>query len=376
MLLWRLWMAKKNLLLEKMKKDKAFADILRTENVKPEWLSTNCISINLLLSGKIKGGIKKGAISQICADSGWGKSMIGYAVLKSAYDSGMSCFIIDTENATNTDVLTALGIDMSQVGVYETNKIPELKQILAKLSKGLSKAEAREVFVLFDSWGPIVEQQILEKAEEGSSAVNMSSAKFKNELANVLLSCGFTTLVMNHVYESLQMYGDKFNIPGGKRLFFNSDAIVLGTSAAKFRDKDREILGKIVTAHVAKGRAAKEYVKTKYLILHEGGINPFYGLLDEALESGVVFKPKNGSYARIDFDVNKETGEVEKSWKEADLYCAKFWIPLYKSEKFIKYVESKFSFEDNILINSMTDVMRLIEEEDDDEDVVVIEKEK
>ena len=37
MLLWRLWMAKKNLLLEKMKKDKAFADILRTENVKPEW---------------------------------------------------------------------------------------------------------------------------------------------------------------------------------------------------------------------------------------------------------------------------------------------------------------------------------------------------
>lgn len=374
MLLWRLWMAKKNLLLEKMKKDKAFADILRTENVKPEWLSTNCISINLLLSGKIKGGIKKGAISQICADSGWGKSMIGYAVLKSAYDSGMSCFIIDTENATNTDVLTALGIDMSQVGVYETNKIPELKQILAKLSKGLSKAEAREVFVLFDSWGPIVEQQILEKAEEGSSAVNMSSAKFKNELANVLLSCGFTTLVMNHVYESLQMYGDKFNIPGGKRLFFNSDAIVLGTSAAKSRDKDREILGKIVTAHVAKGRAAKEYVKTKYLILHEGGINPFYGLLDEALESGVVFKPKNGSYARIDFDVNKETGEVEKSWKEADLYCAKFWIPLYKSEKFIKYVESKFSFEDNVLINSMTDVMRLIEEEDDDEDVVVIEE--
>ena len=47
---------------------------------------------------RFKDGIKKGCISQICADSGWGKSMIGYSVLKSAFDSGMDCFIIDTEN--------------------------------------------------------------------------------------------------------------------------------------------------------------------------------------------------------------------------------------------------------------------------------------
>ena len=41
----------------------------------------------------------------IAAESSWGKSMIGYSVLKSAYDSGMDCFIVDTENATNYDVL-------------------------------------------------------------------------------------------------------------------------------------------------------------------------------------------------------------------------------------------------------------------------------
>ena len=84
---------------------------------------------------RLKAGIKKGCISQICADSGWGKSMIGYSVLKSAYDSGMDCFIIDTENATNFDVLTSLGVNMDEVGVFKTNRIPELKQILAKLSK-------------------------------------------------------------------------------------------------------------------------------------------------------------------------------------------------------------------------------------------------
>ena len=64
-----------NKLLAKMMKEKAFADMLRTEQKPIEWLSTNCISVNLLLSGKIKGGIKKGSISMIAAGSGWGKSM-------------------------------------------------------------------------------------------------------------------------------------------------------------------------------------------------------------------------------------------------------------------------------------------------------------
>ena len=309
---------------------------------------------------RLKAGIKKGCISQICADSGWGKSMIGYSVLKSAYDSGMDCFIIDTENATNFDVLTSLGVNMDEVGVFKTNRIPELKQILAKLSKGLTREEARNVFVLFDSWGPIVEEQVMEKAEEASSAVNMSSAKFKNELANVLLACNFTTLVLNHVYASLQMYGDKFEIPGGKRLFFNSDAIMLASSAAKDKDKEGNILGKVITAGVKKGRAAKEFVKTKYLILHNGGVSPYYGLLEEAVDCGEVYKPKPGYYSRTNFDVDKATGEATKMWREEELYCPEFWIPIYQTENFRHYVEAKFAFEDQELITSSQNVLDMI----------------
>lgn len=296
----------------------------------------------------------------VCADSGWGKSMIGYSVLKSAFDSGMDCFIIDTENATNYDVLTSLGVNMDEVGVFKTNRIPELKQILAKLGKGLTREEARNVFVLFDSWGPIVEEQVMEKAEEASSAVNMSSSKFKNELANVLLACNFTVLVLNHVYASLQQYGEAFAIPGGKRIFFNSDAIMLASSAAKDKDKEGNILGKVITASVKKGRSAKEFVKTKYLILHNGGVSPYYGLLDEAMACGEVYKPKPGYYSRTNFDVDKSTGEVTKMWREEDLYCPQFWIDIYKTETFRHYVEAKFAFEDQELITSNQNVMDMI----------------
>ena len=346
-----------NKLIAKFKKEKVFADILAADNTVDEYLSTNCAPVNLLFSGKILGGIKKGKMSTICADSGWGKSLIGLNCLAVAYKSGMSCVVIDTENAFNTELAASLGVDLDDILIFKTSRIPEIKQIYGRINHGLTRAESREIFVLFDSWGPIVEEQVMEKAEEASSAVNMSSAKFKNELANIINACGNTSLIVNHVYESLQMYGDKFAVPGGKRLFFNSDAIVLASSAAKAKDKEGNIYGKVITAGVKKGRAAKEFSKTKFLIEHSGGINPYFGLLDDAVESGAVIKVKQGVsvvYQRPDIDA------AEQVWREADLYCAAFWIPLYKNEQFNHYVERKYAFEDTQLVSSVENIMDLM----------------
>ena len=347
-------------LVASLKKNKALAELVASEVVKDEFVSTNCIPVNLLLSGKIKGGIKKGKISQICADSGWGKSMIGLNVLKAAQQQGFDCVVIDTEKAFNRDLAANLGINVDDIAIFESSLVPELKQIIANINNDLSRAEQHNVFILLDSWGPIVEQQVLDKAAEASTAVNMSGAKFKNELATVLSCYANTVLVLNHVYATLQQYGDAFAIPGGKKLYFLSDAIMMASSAAKAKDKDGAIYGKIITASVKKGRAAKEFAKTKFLIEHSGGINPYYGLLDDSIAAGVVFKPKAGRYSRTDYDVDQTTGEVTRQWKEDELYCAKFWIPLYKDEKFNKYVEQKFAFADEELISATQDVIAMI----------------
>ena len=364
-------------LVASLKKNKALAELVASEVVKDEFVSTNCIPVNLLLSGKIKGGIKKGKISQICADSGWGKSMIGLNVLKAAQQQGFDCVVIDTEKAFNRDLAASLGINVDDIAIFESALVPELKQIVANINNELSRAEQRNVFILLDSWGPIVEQQVLDKAAVASTAVNMSGAKFKNELATVLSCYANTVLVLNHVYATLQQYGDAFAIPGGKKLYFLSDAIMMASSAAKAKDKDGAIYGKIITASVKKGRAAKEFAKTKFLIEHSGGINPYYGLLDDSIEAGVVFKPKAGRYSRTDYDVDKTTGEVTRQWKEDELYCAKFWIPLYTDEKFNKYVEQKFAFADEELISATQDVLAMIncEAEIPDETKLVAESE-
>lgn len=354
-------MAKSNL-IAKLRKDKALTDlIVNEETFKDEWLNMNCISLNLVFSGKVTGGIKKGKVTTVAADSQLGKSLMGYNALQSAYRAGMDCFVIDTEHAFNRELAESLGIDTNNIIVFDETRISELKRILSHINKGLTREERRNIFIDLDSWGALVSTHVQEKAEEGSDAMDMGrTAQLKNELANLMNSYGNTVFVVNHVYASMAMYGDKFEIPGGKRLFFVSDAIGLGSSAAKYKDVDGNILGKVVTIGVKKGRGAKEFVKTKYLIRHDGGIDPFFGLLDEAVASGVVYKPKPGYFARTDYDVDKDTGEVTKSWKEAELYCGKFWVPLYKDKKFVDFVENKFSFINATLISAQHNVMDMI----------------
>lgn len=191
--------------------------------------------------------------------------MIGLNVLKAAQQQGLDCIVIDTEHAFNFELAKSLGINTDEIVVFQSSIIPELKRIVANINKELNKSEARNVFILFDSWGPIVEEQVLDKAAEGSSAVNMSAAKFKNELANVLGAYGNTVLVLNHVYASLQQYGDAFAIPGGKKLYFLSDAIMMASSAAKAKDKEGNIYGKIITAQVKKRKGSKGICKDTFL---------------------------------------------------------------------------------------------------------------
>jgi recombination protein RecA len=337
------------------KKDKILADIMYDYDAEKTYLSTNVISLNLLFSGKIRGGITKGKISTIAADSSWGKSIIGLHVLKAAQKAKMACVVIDAEHAFNIQLASDLGIDMSIVDLYQTASIPKIKAIYAKINDSLkTKEERQNTFFLLDSWGPLVSDYTLAKATEGSGTQDMGQLpRLKNELCNLINEYGNTNFIVNQVMENPgQMMGEKFSVPGGKRLFFLSDAIVLCSSAAKDKNKDGSIRGKIITAGCKKGRSAKEMTKTKYRIMHNGGIDPFYGLLQDAMDAGVVIKPKNGVYTRPDYDKDGRT------WKEEELYTAYFWIPLYNDETFNHFCEAKYSFEEaRTMITSEIDVL-------------------
>ena len=78
------------------KRDPLSEFVYDIENEVVEFISTNSISINLLYSGKVNGGIPIGHVSMISADSMLGKSFIANQIIRNAQKKKMQVVVLDT----------------------------------------------------------------------------------------------------------------------------------------------------------------------------------------------------------------------------------------------------------------------------------------
>jgi RecA/RadA recombinase len=346
---------------KKLLKNKNLTEYVVTEKREPEYISTNVLSLNLLFSGKLRGGIAKGTINMFSADSSLGKSFVGLSLLKEAQRDGMDCVVIDSEKSFDPTWAEKMNINVNpqDLPVVRTANIIDLKQVISVIADGKTREERRNTFILFDSWGPLVSAVALKKASEGSDTKDMSLSYWKNELANIMRETDMTFFVVNHVYANTGGFGDPLMVPGGKRLYFNSQNVVLGQSKAKDKDSSGEISGAIVTALTQKGRNALEKTKLKYRIKHEGGLDAFYGLLPDALEHGCVIKPSNGFYSQS----YKDDG---KKFREKDIYNADFWVDVFQNTDFELYLNNKYTYSGTIDLaeQSTNDLMDQISKEE------------
>ena len=105
----------------------------------------------------------------------------------------------------------------------------------------------------------------------------------------------------------------------------------------------------------------KEKSKLPLLVTYSGGINKYSGLMELALECGMVVKPKNGWYAKV----NPDTGEIcEPNLRLKQTNTDEFWKSILESEKFLDFVEQKFKVSHNSLQQQIESIH---EEEENDE---------
>ena len=104
-----------------------------------------------------------------------------------------------------------------------------------------------------------------------------------------------------------------------------------------------ELQGYQFVLNAEKSRTVKEKSKFFIDVKFDGGIDPYSGLLEMALELGFVVKPKNGWYSREFVDTN--TGEMvreQKSWRAKDTSCIDFWGPVFKHEPFRLAIKNRY----------------------------------
>ena len=295
--------------------------------------------LNVAFSGSIDGGITSG-LTLLAGPSKSFKSLTSLIVLRgylNKYPDAVG-ILYDSEGGMTPDNLKSMGIDTDRIVHIPIEHMEMLKFDMVKQLSELNRGD--HVIIIIDSIGNTASQKELVDALDEKSVAEMQRAKtikgFFRMVTPSLVIKDIPCICICHTYSTMEMYSKQI-ISGGSGLMYSANqAFIIGKS----QEKDgNELSGWNFTLNVEKSRYVKEKSKLPLQVLYEGGIQKYSGILDLALESGVVMKPSNGWFSLVD----KETGEVsDKKVRSKDTQTDEFLGVVISRKSFKDFVSNKY----------------------------------
>lgn len=330
-------------LMERLKKNskiKETASLLESKFFESkEQIVTDVPAINIALSGSLDGGLQSG-LTVVAGPSKHFKSsicLVMAAAYQKKYADGVILFY-DSEFGSPQSYFEAFGVDTNRVIHTPITDIEQLKFDIMSQLQELKKGD--HVMILIDSIGNLASKKEVEDALNEKAVADMSRAKQLKSLFRMvtphLTMKDLPMVAINHTYQTLEMYS-KAQISGGTGILYSAnDAWIISRS----QEKDgTELAGYTFTINIEKSRRVKEKSKIPLTVMFDGGITRYSGLLDLALEAGIVIKPSMGWFQKVD----PQTGEVlDGKYRAKDTDTAEFWEPLLKSKEFNDAIRQKF----------------------------------
>lgn len=312
-----------------------------------DMIATQIPALNIALSGKLDGGLTPG-LTFLAGPSKHFKSLFGLIMVKAylkQYPESL-CLYYDTEFGVTPEYIQSVGINPDQVLHIPIEHIEQLKFDIAKRLAEIKRGD--KVVIFIDSIGNISSKKEYEDALNENAAADMSRAKALKSLFRIVTP-QFTTkdipcIAVNHTYQTQEMFSKTIMSGGTGGMYSANQVLIIG----KQQEKDgSDLAGWNFIINIEKSRFVKEKSKIPIRVTFKGGVSKWSGLLDMALESGHVIKPKNGWYQKVDM----ETGEIfDKSYREKDTNTADFWLPVLQSKTFRDWVEKKYMVSSNVLL--------------------------
>ncbi len=330
-------------LLDKLKKNSKIKETSVLENSsffnKKDEVSTSVPALNIALSGSIDGGLQPGLL-QVAGPSKHFKSSISL-VMASAYMKKYPEAVLmfyDSEFGSPKSYFQAFGIDTSRV---LHTPITDIEQLKFDIMSQLDQIQRNDkVVFLIDSIGNLASKKEVEDALNEKSVADMSRAKQLKSLFRMvtphLTIKNIPMIAINHVYQEIGMF-PKAIVSGGTGGYYSANDIwIIGRSQEK---EGTDIAGYTFTINIEKSRRVKEKSKIPLTVMFDGGITRWSGLLDLAIDAGIVIKPSMGWYQKVD----PETGElIEGKYRAKETNTSEFWDPLLKSQKFKDFICKKY----------------------------------
>jgi RecA/RadA recombinase len=302
-------------------------------------IPTSVPIINVALSGRLDGGLTPG-LTMWAGPSKHFKTAFSLLMAKSYLDkyNDAALLFYDSEFGTPQSYFDSFGIDTDRVLHTPLTDIEQLKFDIMQQLTNLERGD--RLIIVIDSIGNLASKKEVEDALEGKSVADMSRAKQVKSLFRMvtphLTMKDVPMIVVNHTYKEIGMF-PKDIVGGGTGSYYSADNIfIIGRQQEK---EGTEVVGYNFIINVEKSRYVKEKSKIPVTVSFDGGVSRWSGLLDLALDAGLVVKPTNGWYSRVDVS----TGEIEaKKYRIKETDTKDFWMPIITSKKFQDYVTDKY----------------------------------
>lgn len=325
-------------------------------------VETDLPILNIAFSGRLHGGLVPG-LTVVAGESKSFKTLLSLYCMKAYFNKypDAVALVYDSEFGITPEYLEMNDIDINRVIHIPIEHIEQLKFDIVKRLENIERND--RVFFLVDSLGALSSKKEIDDALDEKSVADMTRAKAIRSLFRIItphLSMkNIPCIVVNHVYKTMEMFS-KNVVGGGTSVMYSANQVFIIT---RQQDKDTDGLnGFVFTINIEKSRFVREKSKLPFTVSFEDGISKWSGLLDIALESGHVVKPKMGWYTR-------PSVTDDKNYRAKDTNSEEFWMPVLTDPTFQKFVENKYRL---VSPNDVepTEAELLLEEGNDDGDEV------
>ena len=283
-------------------------------NVK-EWISSGCSMLDLAISNRPYGGFPVGRITEVTGLEASGKSLLVSHTLAETQKKGGLGVYIDTEAATSTEFLQAIGVDLKKLLYIPLETIEEIFETIETIVEGVRKSDKdRLVTIVVDSvMGASTKQEMSAEYDKDGYATSKSIilSKAMRKVTNWIARERICLIFTNQLRTKMGVtFGDQWTTAGGKAIPFHASVRLrlknTGMIKAKV-DGVEQVVGSKTDVQVVKNRMGPPHRKISYDIYYDSGIDNYGGWLNIMKTYNIV--KQAGAWYTLE-DTDHTTGEV------------------------------------------------------------------
>jgi recombination protein RecA len=265
----------------------------RTEaQLKVQSISTGSIALDLALG---VGGLPRGRITEVYGPEASGKTTLALSVIAEAQKKGGQAAFVDAEHALDPARAEVIGVDLDNLLMSQ----PDTGEQALEITETLLRSGALDVIVI-DSVAALVPRAEIE-GEMGDAVMGMQARLMSQALRKLTgaISKSKTVLIFtNQLRQKIGvMFGNPETTSGGLALKFYSSVRIDLRRIEVLKDGE-QVIGSRHRARIVKNKVAPPLRIAEFDIMEKEGISRSGGLLDVAVELGLI--RKSGSFFNYD----------------------------------------------------------------------------